>query len=108
MLDLIEFQNFKILRNATLPLAPFTLIVGPNGSGKSTALQALLAVEHTAQANFKKFVTAGLKMADNTGVEMVHSNGTSYMTKRYDGCTLGSQAQFPPPSCSTIRVTYSF
>ena len=48
MLDLIEFQNFKILRNATLPLAPFTLIVGPNGSGKSTALQALLAVKERA------------------------------------------------------------
>ena len=71
MLDLIEFQNFKILRNATLPLAPFTLIVGPNGSGKSTALQALQAVEHTVQANFEKFVTVGLEVTDKTGVGMV-------------------------------------
>ncbi len=70
MLDSIQFQNFKVLQNATLPLAPFTLIVGPNGSGKSTALQALQAVTHTAQANFEKFVTAGLKMTDKTVVKI--------------------------------------
>ena len=34
MLDSIQFQNFKALRDATLPLGPFTLLVGPNGSGK--------------------------------------------------------------------------
>ncbi|MGH9929962.1 MAG: AAA family ATPase [Pyrinomonadaceae bacterium] len=41
MIKSIHFQNFKALRDATLPLGPFTLIVGPNGSGKSTAMQAL-------------------------------------------------------------------
>jgi predicted ATPase len=41
MVDRIEFKNFKILRNATLPLGPFTLVVGPNASGKSTALDAI-------------------------------------------------------------------
>ena len=70
MLDAITFQNFKVLRNATLPLAPFTLIVGPNGSGKSTALQALLALTPPAQANFEKFVTAGLEVTDRTVVEI--------------------------------------
>ena len=80
MLDSIRFENFKILRKATLPLAPFTLIVGPNGSGKSTALQALLAVKEralreregkpTGWANFKKFVTAGLEVTGRTSVEI--------------------------------------
>ena len=80
MLDSIQFQNFKVLRNATLPLAPFTLIVGPNGSGKSTALQALLALKERALreregpqtdwTNFEKFVTAGLEATDNTEVEI--------------------------------------
>jgi predicted ATPase len=37
----IEFKNFKVLRNATLPLGRFNLLVGPNGSGKSTALASL-------------------------------------------------------------------
>src|SRR5262245_29520497 len=40
MITSIHFQNFRALRDATLPLGPFTLIVGPNGSGKSTAMQA--------------------------------------------------------------------
>ncbi len=70
MFDSIQFQNFKVLRNATLPLAPFTLIVGPNGSGKSTALQALEAFTPTAQANFEKFVTAGLEVTDRRIVQI--------------------------------------
>lgn len=41
MFSSIRYLNFKVLRDATLPLGPFTLLVGPNGSGKSTALQAL-------------------------------------------------------------------
>ena len=41
MVDAIQFHNFRILRNATLPLGRITVIVGPNGSGKSTALQGL-------------------------------------------------------------------
>ena len=70
MLDSIEFQNFKILRNATLPLAPFTLIVGPNGSGKSTALQALQSFQQPGSQEFKKIVTAGLEAKDNATVEI--------------------------------------
>ncbi len=41
MFKAIHFKNFKVLRDTTLPLSRFTLIVGPNGSGKSTVLQAL-------------------------------------------------------------------
>ncbi|MBI1962545.1 MAG: AAA family ATPase, partial [Candidatus Rokubacteria bacterium] len=42
MMASVAFNNLKVLRDATLPLAPFTLIIGPNGSGKSTVFQALL------------------------------------------------------------------
>lgn len=41
LIDRVEFLNLRALRQTTLPLGPFTLIVGANGSGKSTALQAL-------------------------------------------------------------------
>lgn len=41
MLESVRFENFRVLRDATLPLQRLTLIVGPNGSGKSTAIQAL-------------------------------------------------------------------
>lgn len=40
-IESIRFKNYKLLRDATLPLEPLTVIVGPNGSGKSTALEAL-------------------------------------------------------------------
>lgn len=51
MIESIEFSNFKALRQTTLPLAPFTLLLGPNGSGKSTVLQALQGIG-TASARF--------------------------------------------------------
>jgi predicted ATPase len=41
MIEKVTFKNFKLLRQATLPLKPFTLIVGANASGKSTALEAI-------------------------------------------------------------------
>ncbi|HUT93849.1 MAG TPA: AAA family ATPase [Thermoguttaceae bacterium] len=44
MIESIEFKNFKVLRDTTLPLGPCNVLVGPNGSGKTTVLQALEAV----------------------------------------------------------------
>ncbi|MFZ1073816.1 MAG: AAA family ATPase [Verrucomicrobiia bacterium] len=52
MFESIKFENFKTLRDTTLPLNPFTLIVGPNGSGKSTALNAFSALRQPGQAQF--------------------------------------------------------
>lgn len=60
MIESVQFRNFKALRNTTLPLGRFTLIVGPNASGKSTALQALQAAAHNLELDFHKVVTAGL------------------------------------------------
>ena len=37
----IHIENFRSLRNVTLPLKPLTVLVGPNASGKSNALRAL-------------------------------------------------------------------
>ena len=89
MLDAITFQNFKVLRKATLPLSPFTLIVGPNGSGKSTALQAFLVVKERALReqegrpvswkDFEKFITAGLEVTGRTSVEII-----LHWSERYD------------------------
>ena len=53
MITSVHFKNSKVLRDETLPLSPFTLIVGPNGSGKSTALQALQAIHQTSAALFQ-------------------------------------------------------
>lgn len=37
----VSFRNFKALRNASVRLTPFNLVVGPNGSGKTSLIQAL-------------------------------------------------------------------
>lgn len=60
MLKSIHFKNFKALRDTTLPLGPFTLLVGPNGSGKSSALQALKLIRGKNKENYKKLISVGL------------------------------------------------
>ena len=37
----IHIENFRSLRDVTLPLKPLTVLVGPNASGKSNTLRAL-------------------------------------------------------------------
>jgi len=64
MIEWVEFQNFKALRKATLPLSRFTLIVGANGSGKSTALKAVWSLHHHDQLNWHKLRTAGIRSVD--------------------------------------------
>ncbi len=41
MIQTISFQNFKALRDLTISLERFTVLVGPNASGKTSVLQGL-------------------------------------------------------------------
>jgi predicted ATPase len=75
MLSSIRFLNFKALRDATLPLSQFTLIVGPNGSGKSTALQALRLVAFQEGFSFERIQS--LDAAALPSVEINWSNGAA-------------------------------
>lgn len=59
MIESVEFRNFKVLRNARLPLRWFTLLVGANGSGKTTAIQALEAVSQPQPLPLERFASAG-------------------------------------------------
>jgi predicted ATPase len=70
MITSIKFRNFKVLRDATLPLGPFTLIVGPNGSGKSTAMQAFSFVRNPRLFDYGKIVTAGLPQPSDVEVQL--------------------------------------
>ena len=73
MIKSVQFKNFKVLRDATLSLGRFTLIVGPNGSGKSTALQAIKVVANPSQKvpEFSAVVTADLKSQKGTVVQAI-------------------------------------
>lgn len=42
MIASVAFRNFKALRNASVQLGPFNLVVGPNGSGKTSLIESLL------------------------------------------------------------------
>lgn len=61
MIEAIRFQNFKCLRDTTLPLSACTVIVGPNGSGKTTVLQALEGFATSRGFSFQDLVTANLR-----------------------------------------------
>lgn len=41
MIASIAFRNFKALRETSLVLAPFNLVIGPNGSGKTSLIEAM-------------------------------------------------------------------
>jgi len=66
----VQFHNFKVLRDATLPLSRFTLIVGPNGSGKSTALQAFQAAGNPGLVNFASAASFGFQANETRYVEI--------------------------------------
>ncbi|HEY4422772.1 MAG TPA: AAA family ATPase [Pyrinomonadaceae bacterium] len=72
MIKSIRFQNFKALRDTTLSLGPFTLIVGPNGSGKSTVMQALrfASIPGGGEFEINKLLTAGLPRTVDTEVKV--------------------------------------
>jgi predicted ATPase len=61
MITKLAFKNFKALRNTTLPLGRFTLLVGANGSGKSTALQALEAINGPRRFDFRALASVNLR-----------------------------------------------
>src|SRR5260370_25672042 len=70
MIKTVKFQNFKVLKDATLDLAPFTLIVGPNGSGKSTALKALQYLANPQGFSFYQVASAAIKNQPEAKVEL--------------------------------------
>ncbi|MBP7143175.1 MAG: AAA family ATPase [Opitutaceae bacterium] len=49
MIASIAFRNFKALRQASVELCPFNLVVGPNGSGKSSLIEAFVRLRTLAR-----------------------------------------------------------
>jgi len=70
MIESIEFKNFKVLRDATLPLGPCNILVGPNGSGKTTVLQALEAPHANVKGQFQEIVSAEAREQHGAVVEV--------------------------------------
>ncbi len=49
MIASVGFRNFKALRNASVKLEPFNLVLGPNGSGKTSLIESLLHLRTLAR-----------------------------------------------------------
>ena len=80
MIERVRFENFKALRDVTIELSPFTLIVGPNASGKTSVLEGLecltrAATEITAQVLTGKREPALLRSSGATGRMIVSARG---------------------------------
>jgi len=70
MIESIQFRNFKVLRDTTLPLGRCNILVGPNGSGKSTVLQGLELASNKAKCGFGEIVAADTPKKDQATVEI--------------------------------------
>lgn len=65
MITKIHYKNFKALRDATLLLGRFTLIVGANGTGKSTAINAIKDASNPFPQRLSDILSADLIIEDN-------------------------------------------
>lgn len=108
MIASVQFRNFKVLRDTTLPLGRFTLLVGPNGSGKSTAMQALQAVADPERFPFHRIVTAGLQPSDTVAVEVILRWGAPYdgttTITRWERHSRAQRTKGTQPSWDGIRI----
>ena len=49
MLTKLQIQNYKALRDVTLDLTPFHVLIGPNDSGKTSILEAICALSRSVE-----------------------------------------------------------
>jgi predicted ATPase len=64
MIKEIRYKNFKALRDATLPLGRFTLIVGANGTGKTTAIKGVNLLKKPQEFSWEDIKSAYAKNDD--------------------------------------------
>lgn len=78
MIETVSFKNFKALRDVTLPLERFTVLVGPNASGKTSVLQGLayLHAEDPSSILQGDRHPAGLRSSAATGPIEIRAAGT--------------------------------
>jgi predicted ATPase len=98
MIKAIQFDNFKALRKATLPLDRFTLLVGPNGSGKSTAMEAFQFVSAESSKSLRDWITVGLPPFSKVTVDLIWTEaGTERVTSAVLSNAASSIRHLPEP-----------
>ncbi|HKV34506.1 MAG TPA: AAA family ATPase [Pyrinomonadaceae bacterium] len=102
MITSVRFQNFKALRDVTLPLGRFTLIVGPNGSGKSTAMQAFQFVLGETPKSLQDWSTHGSSQSSVKVHVTWLEDGNEYVT----GAVLTNASSFTEYPSETDPVKF--
>ena len=93
MITAFQLKNFRSYWQASLPLAPLTLLIGANASGKSNALEALHILSRMARGQYLQDVFKSLK--ENGAIrgtidDLTHGGGTEFTL----GCTLSQDSPY--------------
>lgn len=65
MISSFHIRNFKSYRDATLPLAPLTLLIGANASGKSNAIEAIRVLSKVGAGNRLDEIVSDIQSSDD-------------------------------------------
>src|SRR5262245_5532132 len=81
IIESIEFNNVKALRQVKLPLAPFTLLLGPNGSGKSSVLESLKGIAIIVRQSMNGWQNGGAQQLNWVPTRSVTATQDNYTRK---------------------------
>lgn len=117
LIQSIHFSDYRLFRNADLPLDGLTVLIGPNGSGKSTALGAIEAMAQWRQIPTRTILPIG-RIADQTfrpGLDVTWSDGVisqmplgmpqAEAPKRNDLLATGRVFSLDPSAIATVVVS---
>jgi predicted ATPase len=118
MITEIRYKNFKALRDATLPLGRFTLIVGANGTGKTTAIKAMKLTKNIRRFLYLDVVSAGLSEnydiedeEKNVAIEILwgqHKTTLFWEYLPFDSAQLGKQLWYQDDGSQLQNVSQEF
>jgi predicted ATPase len=88
MISSFHIRNFKSYREATLPLAPLTLLIGANASGKSNAIEAIRLLALVGDGRRIEDVRSEIQASDDlirgNSIDLPHDRESPVVL----GCTL--------------------
>jgi predicted ATPase len=85
MISSFHIRNFKSYRDATLPLAPLTLLIGANASGKSNAIEAIRLLSMIGSGDRADAIVSEIQSSE----DLLRGNAWDIPRDRLSPVTLG-------------------